>query len=295
MTVSFHKYGDNFFPGTGDVDELGAKAGKYYSLNVPLRDGIDDDGYLNIFKPVIQGVMDHFRPTAIVLQCGADSLGCDRLGCFNLTFRGHSECVRFVKGFNVPTLVVGGGGYTIRNVARCWTLETAVVLDEEISNDLPYNDYFDYFAPDFQLSPTITTGIENLNTRQYLETVRQRIFENLRALEGAPSVQMNEVPPDLVRRNRSCAPYSHAYLNSSFTTLTTKTRTRTRATTAARAAMSTMRTTVTTHDLARPPYPREPANVLYPLLLYRRAGVNACARCASRDVCAVCNSRYRQE
>lgn len=222
MTVSFHKYGDNFFPGTGDVDELGAKAGKYYSLNVPLRDGIDDEGYLNIFKPVIQGVMDHFRPTAIVLQCGADSLGCDRLGCFNLTFKGHAECVRFVKGFNVPTLVVGGGGYTIRNVARCWTLETAVVLDEEISNDLPYNDYFEYFAPDFQLHPTITTGIDNLNNRQYLEGMRQKVFENLRALEGAPSVQMNEVPSDLVRKVFRCSLYSRLCSSSTMWTMTTR-------------------------------------------------------------------------
>ena len=33
--------------------------------------------------------MDHFKPTCIVMQCGADSLGCDRLGCFNLTIDGH--------------------------------------------------------------------------------------------------------------------------------------------------------------------------------------------------------------
>ena len=31
-----------------------------------------------------------------------------------------SECVKYVKGFGLPTLVLGGGGYTIRNVARCW-------------------------------------------------------------------------------------------------------------------------------------------------------------------------------
>ena len=30
-------------------------------------------------------VMEQYRPTAIVLQCGADSLGCDRLGVFNLS------------------------------------------------------------------------------------------------------------------------------------------------------------------------------------------------------------------
>lgn len=42
-------------------------------------------------------------------------------------------------------LMLGGGGYTIRNVARCWTYETAVALDTEIPNELPYNDYFEYF------------------------------------------------------------------------------------------------------------------------------------------------------
>jgi acetoin utilization deacetylase AcuC-like enzyme len=44
MTVSFHKYGNGFFPGTGDTYEIGKRRGKYYSVNVPLRDGIDDKG-----------------------------------------------------------------------------------------------------------------------------------------------------------------------------------------------------------------------------------------------------------
>lgn len=30
------------------------------------------------------------------------------------------ECVEFVKSFKIPLLVLGGGGYTVRNVARCW-------------------------------------------------------------------------------------------------------------------------------------------------------------------------------
>jgi histone deacetylase 3 len=89
MTVSFHKYGNYFFPGTGDMYEIGTDIGKYYSVNVPLREGIDDQTYLQMFKHVIQDIIDFFRPTAIVLQCGADSLGNDRLGCFNLTTHGH--------------------------------------------------------------------------------------------------------------------------------------------------------------------------------------------------------------
>jgi len=41
MTVSFHKFGD-FFPGTGDIRDVGVKNGKYYSVNVPLQEGIGD-------------------------------------------------------------------------------------------------------------------------------------------------------------------------------------------------------------------------------------------------------------
>lgn len=45
---------------------------------------------------------------------------------------GHANCVKFVKKFNLPTLVLGGGGYTMRNVARAWAYETGVVVGEEI-------------------------------------------------------------------------------------------------------------------------------------------------------------------
>ncbi|KAH8858281.1 Histone deacetylase 3 [Schistosoma japonicum] len=89
MTVSFHRYGNMFFPGTGDMYEVGAKAGKYYAVNVPLKEGIDDDMYFSVFRAVINDVVAFYRPTTIVLQCGADSLGCDRLGVFNLSIRGH--------------------------------------------------------------------------------------------------------------------------------------------------------------------------------------------------------------
>jgi histone deacetylase 1/2 len=59
-------------------------------------------------------VMESYRPNAIVLQCGADSLTGDRLGCFNLTVKGHGRCLEFLKKYDVPILMLGGGGYTIR-------------------------------------------------------------------------------------------------------------------------------------------------------------------------------------
>uniref|UniRef100_A0A674D768 Histone deacetylase 2 n=1 Tax=Salmo trutta TaxID=8032 RepID=A0A674D768_SALTR len=196
MTVSFHKYGE-YFPGTGDLRDIGAGKGKYYAVNFPLRDGVDDESYELIFKPVMAKVMEMYQPSAVVLQCGADSLSGDRLGCFNLTIRGHAKCVEYIKSFNLPLLMLGGGGYTIRNVARCWTYETAVALDTEIPDELPYNDYFEYFGPDFKLhiSPSNMT---NQNTLEYMDKIKQRLFENLRMLPHAPGVQMQTVPEDAI-------------------------------------------------------------------------------------------------
>lgn len=197
MTVSFHKYGE-FFPGTGSIKDIGARDGKYYSVNVPLEEGIDDASYEHIFRPVMDQVMQTYRPTAVVIQCGADSLTGDRLGCFNLTLRGHAQCVEYMKSFGVPLLVLGGGGYTVRNVARCWTYETSVLLGAELPNELPYNDFYEYYAPDYQLHLTASSSMENKNSREMLEGIRAKILQNLKHLQGAPSVQMHPVPPDSV-------------------------------------------------------------------------------------------------
>lgn len=149
-----------------------------------------------IFEKVIGQVMETYQPVrrassrqrsdpaqgAIVLQCGADSLTGDRLGSFNLSLKGHGQCVDFLKKYGKPMLVLGGGGYTIRNVARCWAYETAVCCGMELPNgaaafdpppsahapaELPYNDYYDYYGPDFTLHIT-PSNMENLNTDKYL-------------------------------------------------------------------------------------------------------------------------------
>ncbi|KAJ2053028.1 histone deacetylase [Coemansia sp. S2] len=197
MTCSFHKYGE-FFPGTGDLRDIGEAKGKYYAVNFPLRDGIDDASYQSVFKPVVRGIMEWYQPNAVVLQCGTDSLAGDKLGTFNLSMEGHAECVRFVKDFNLPTLVLGGGGYTIRNVSRVWAYETGILVGTEMDRKLPMNDYMDYYAPEYTLNVP-AYNVENSNSPEYLERIKNQVLMNLERTHFAPSVQMQDTPRDIDR------------------------------------------------------------------------------------------------
>jgi histone deacetylase 3 len=103
-----------------------------------------------------------------------------------------------MKKFNIPLLVLGGGGYTPRNVARAWAFETSLLVNEQISNEIPYSEYFEYFAPDFTLLLDKPCGenMHNGNTKNYLENIVKHSHEMLRQVEHSPSVQMQYTPED---------------------------------------------------------------------------------------------------
>jgi histone deacetylase 1/2 len=75
-------------------------------------------------------------------------------------------------------------------------------LEKKVPNEIPYNDYYEYFAPDFLLHLTPEPR-ENENTAAGLAKVREDLMMQLQNLQGAPSVQMQEVPPSFVISNES--------------------------------------------------------------------------------------------
>jgi hypothetical protein len=54
---------------------------------------------------------------------------------FNISISGHADCLNFVKSYGLPMLVLGGGGYKISNVARCWAFETGTCLGDTLTLD----------------------------------------------------------------------------------------------------------------------------------------------------------------
>ena len=93
---------------------------------------------------------------------------------FNLTMHGHAHCVQFVRQQNIPFILLGGGGYTLKNVAQTWTYETACALgiEESIDPNLPWNQYFDWIGPQYRLE-VAENNMDDLNVKDGpLEKVR---------------------------------------------------------------------------------------------------------------------------
>lgn len=65
-TVSFHEFGNGFFPGSGGLDSIGEGEGKYFKINVPLLQGMDDFTYIELFKNLVGKTIEIFRPSVIV-------------------------------------------------------------------------------------------------------------------------------------------------------------------------------------------------------------------------------------
>ncbi|TVU26304.1 hypothetical protein EJB05_28843, partial [Eragrostis curvula] len=200
MTLSFHQYdGRDFFPYTGAVGDVGEGDGVFRTLNVPLEAGTGDARYRRLFEPIVARVMEVFRPDAIVLQCGADSLAGDRIAGLGLSVRGHAECVRLLRSYDLPLLLLGGGGYTINHVAACWCYETAVAIGKEIPNDIPQHGYQHYYqSQGYKLHhSTARNGNGNTETK-HMVNIKRRVMkhlEQLSALLAAPAAQPDEEPP----------------------------------------------------------------------------------------------------
>jgi acetoin utilization deacetylase AcuC-like enzyme len=183
FSLSFHSYDKIYFPGTGNISSKGYGVGKYYSANVPLKSGIDDDSFEFLFKPIVKEIIENFNPNVIVFQSGADSLLGDKLGLFNLSITAHGRCVKFVKDFSLPMIVLGGGGYSKKNVAHCWTLETSILVDKKISLEIPYNSYWEFFYPNINKIIPVKFR-SNKNSKKNLDNIKEKILCNIKKIKS---------------------------------------------------------------------------------------------------------------
>uniref|UniRef100_A0A674EFV7 Histone deacetylase n=2 Tax=Salmo trutta TaxID=8032 RepID=A0A674EFV7_SALTR len=79
LYISLHRYDNgNFFPGSGNPDEVGAGAGEGFNVNVAWTGGLDppmgDAEYLAAFRTVVMPIAHEFSPDMVLVSSGFDAV-----------------------------------------------------------------------------------------------------------------------------------------------------------------------------------------------------------------------------
>lgn len=120
LYFSTHQY--PYYPGTGAMEETGAKQGTGYTVNVPLHGGQDGDDFVKIFKEILLPVADEYKPEFILVSAGYDIYCGDPLGTMDVTPEGFFSMTNFLKKM-AETYCDGRiflaleGGYNITGIA----------------------------------------------------------------------------------------------------------------------------------------------------------------------------------
>ena len=179
-TISFHLKESGFFPGSGNIDDIGVGRGIYRTINIPLLRGLSCESFRQVFELVTTNAIINTKADVIVMQCGTDSLAMDPLGGWNLDSNSISNAVSHILSFNIPTLLLGGGGYQAAKAARTWTQCTAAAVQQELCLDIPDHDFYTIYAPEYSLD-TGTNRMKDENlTDGYLESIMKKIGANLK-------------------------------------------------------------------------------------------------------------------
>jgi acetoin utilization protein AcuC len=134
LTISLHRFGGRFYPGTGSAADVGRGAGFGYNLNVPLDRGTGTEEYLAAFERWVEPALRRYGPQLIFYVVGADSHAADPLVRLGLTLRGFQQLAARLAAIadelcDGRLVGVAGGGYSPEHVARVWTVVLATLAE----------------------------------------------------------------------------------------------------------------------------------------------------------------------
>jgi acetoin utilization protein AcuC len=129
--ISVHEEGR--WPFTGALEDTAQGS----AFNLPVPRGYNDSEARAVLDGLILPRVAEFRPEAIVLQCGADSLAEDPLSRLTLSNRAYLAAVAALRPLAPRCLVLGGGGYNPWSVGRLWTAIWGALSGQELPDRLP--------------------------------------------------------------------------------------------------------------------------------------------------------------
>jgi len=183
LTFSIHRKDIGFYPGTGDLEDIGKGKGQNYCFNLPTRHGLNDSSLTAIVQNCLLPTITKFAPDCIVVQCGVDGLSSDEHQEWNLTIKGFGEQIKQILNVGKPTLLLGGGGYEHRQVARCWTYLTDLALNKGTEFDLlPEHSMLDaYEDENYEFWNVPLKNMIDENDKEYIEMLSETINKRIKS------------------------------------------------------------------------------------------------------------------
>ena len=154
MIFVTHKY-----IGTGGMSEKGDGEGLFHNLNIALtKSGITNNILLEILHKIVMRLGFEFEPSAVIICAGCDGLGKDSKGVWNLNNDFFVNALRMVLTIlDVPTIVLGGGGYHNTETAKAWFKMVASIANIPYTNNVPKtHKYYSLFE-----NPDATTNMDS--------------------------------------------------------------------------------------------------------------------------------------
>ena len=113
LYFSSHQY--PFYPGTGRLNETGAKGAQGYTINCPLRSGKSDGEMIALYRSVMVPIIKAFKPGLILVSAGFDAHAMDPIGGMEISSKGFGALAGLIRdaaeNVNSPIIYALEGGY----------------------------------------------------------------------------------------------------------------------------------------------------------------------------------------
>lgn len=129
-----------FYPGTGDIGEIGVGEARGTKVNIPLPHGTGDRGFVDAYERVAVPMLERFEPQLVLVSSGWDSHYRDPLGTLQVSTAAYTRAAAAV--FDAARRLGGGkvvvvleGGYDTHALAWCAGSLVQLLLGEEPTPD----------------------------------------------------------------------------------------------------------------------------------------------------------------
>jgi len=138
LYFSTHQY--PFYPGSGDVDEIGSGEGEGYTVDVPMPGGCGDAEYMRAFEEGLVPVTKRFKPQLILVSAGYDAHWADSISSMQVTTTGYAKMAVILKSLadelcSSKLVFALEGGYNVEALAESVDATINVLLGSSKTYD----------------------------------------------------------------------------------------------------------------------------------------------------------------